>query len=137
MSEDHQDPGAGREDAGKEQESLPATGETAGTESSEGAAAMAGSSMADAMAQIRELLFGEAQRINDRQFEQLGRRIEEIGASASARLEEIEKRLDALDRRTREEQSALIVSIGTAIESVGRQIVQLDDDGETDDAAPE
>lgn len=93
--------------------------------------------VADAMTQVRELLFGEAQRNNDDHFDKLSRQVDALRAQIEDRLDRIEQQVDQLNRETKEEQSAMIVSIGAAIESVGQQIAQLGDNGAPDDAAHE
>jgi hypothetical protein len=77
--------------------------------------------------QVRDLLFGEAQRTNDQRNEQLNAAIEALRQDMSERLNLLEARLIEQDRNAEQRHIAAIRGIGTAISELGEQVSKFAD----------
>ena len=85
--------------------------------------------------QVRELLFGDAQRTNDNRIATLDGAMRAMELRLIERLDGIDRRIDELSQRTKADQASALRSVGAAIEEVGRQITALGAGQASDDAA--
>lgn len=81
----------------------------------------------DPMAQVRELLFGEAERRAHQTAEGLEAKLKQTQSELEARLARIEATAERDRIEARERNAAAIRSIGELIERVGREIVEAAD----------
>lgn len=77
----------------------------------------------DPMAQVRELLFGEAERKAQQTIEGLEAKLNQAQAQIEARLAKIEATAEQDRMEARERDAAAIRRIGEMIERVGREII--------------
>jgi hypothetical protein len=81
----------------------------------------------DPMAQVRELLFGEAERRTQQTTEGLEAKLNQARSEIEARLAKIEATAERDRMEARERHAAAIRGIGELIERVGREIVEAAD----------
>lgn len=79
----------------------------------------------DPMEQVRELLFGEAKRSTEQNFEAIEAKIEAMRADFLARLAALEGQLVQLSRDTEENHSASLHAVGSAIAQLGATVQNL------------
>ncbi len=79
----------------------------------------------DPMEQVRELLFGEAKRSAEQNFEALEAKIEAMRADFLARLAALESQITQLSRDTEENHSASLHAVGSAIAQLGATVQNL------------
>ena len=84
-----------------------------------------GAPAVDPMEQVRELLFGEAKRTAEHNFQALDEKIEAMRADFLARFAELESRLVDLARDTEQNQAASVNAIGSAIAQLGATVQNL------------
>lgn len=77
--------------------------------------------------QVRDLLFGEAQRGNDQRHDQLNAAIEALRQDMAERLNMLEARMIEQDRNTEQRHAASIRGIGAAISELGEQVSKFAD----------
>jgi alpha-D-ribose 1-methylphosphonate 5-triphosphate synthase subunit PhnG len=77
--------------------------------------------------QVRDLLFGEAQRGNDKRHDELNAAIEALRQDMPKRLNMLEARLIEQDRNAEQRHIAAIRGIGTAISELGEQVSKFAD----------
>ncbi len=91
----------------------------------EGSNEIGGAPTVDPMEQVRELLFGEAKRTAEQNFQALDEKIEAMRADFLARFAELESRLVDLARDTEQNQAASVNAIGSAIAQLGATVQNL------------
>jgi predicted phage gp36 major capsid-like protein len=79
----------------------------------------------DPMEQVRELLFGEAKRTAEQNFQALDDKLEAMRADFLARFSALESRLVDLARDTEQNQAASVNAIGSAITQLGATVQNL------------
>jgi hypothetical protein len=80
------------------------------------------------MDQIRELLFGEQQKLNDDRFVELTLRLREIEATVTRRLDTLQARLDALASEVKADQRSAFDEISRGVEELGARIRHISRD---------
>ena len=87
---------------------------------------VAGAALAlDPIEQVRELLFGEAKRTTEQNFQALDEKLGAMQADFLARFAALESRLVDLSRETEHNQAASIDAIGSAIAQLGANVQNL------------
>jgi len=84
-----------------------------------------GAGAPDPMDQVRELLFGEARRTTEQNFNALDSKLEAMRADFLARLSVLESRLADLARDTETNRAASVDAIGAAISQLGATVQNL------------
>jgi hypothetical protein len=79
----------------------------------------------DPMEQVRELLFGEAQRSTEQSFQALDAKLEAMRADFLSRIAALESRLVDLARDTEHNRAASVDAIGAAISQLGATVQNL------------
>lgn len=102
--------------AAKLEQALEAAGEAAGVASPE---------EGSTISQIRELLFGETQRKNDGQAQQLRQLIDALEAKLTARLDQLDARVKALAEASDDDRRQSLADLGRELGSLAGQITKL------------
>jgi hypothetical protein len=79
----------------------------------------------DPMEQVRDLLFGDAQRSTERQFRAMDEKIEAMRRDFLERFTLLESLLDDLARETENSRMASVDAIGSAIAQLGATVQNL------------
>lgn len=74
------------------------------------------------MDQIRELLFGEQQKLTEARFVELTLRLREIEATVTRRLDTLQARLDALASEVKADQRSAFDELSRGVEELGTRI---------------
>lgn len=77
---------------------------------------------ATTIAQVRELLFGDANRSIDQRSSQLDAKIDRLAAEMNERFNQVERRISELQAQTEERHLAAIADIGEAIVQLGTTV---------------
>lgn len=77
------------------------------------------------MEQIRDLLFGEFQRENDRRMSQLEARIRDLDTDVHHRLDALQARLDAFAGETQAERLSTFDELARGIQELGEHIRRI------------
>lgn len=72
--------------------------------------------------QVRELLFGDANRTLDQRANQLDAKIDRLAAEMNERFNQVERRISELQAQTEERHLSSISDIGDAISQLGATI---------------
>lgn len=89
------------------------------------AVSQAATMTADAMAQVRELLFGETKRTTDERLRAIENRIEALHNEMLEHVMDLQTRLDTLARDTEHSQAATVDAIGGAIAQLGATVQNM------------
>ena len=81
----------------------------------------------DPMTQVRELLFGEAERRAQQTIDGLAAKLDETRSEIEARLAQIEADAERDRTEAQDSQAAAIRALGERIERVGRDIIEAAD----------
>lgn len=92
---------------------------------SESASRVENGATADAIEQVRELLFGATKRETDGSLRAIEEKIDTMRADFLARLSALESRLVDLARDTEQSQAASIEAIGGAIAQLGASVQNM------------
>lgn len=76
----------------------------------------------DKMGQIRELLFGEYERLNAEKFAELEARVKELELSVHQRLDVLQARLDALAGEVASNQKASFDELARGLSDLGERV---------------
>lgn len=79
--------------------------------------------------QVRELLYGEAMRHQDRWVDDMEVTLQTLEQTLHRRLGDVQAAIEVLGRTLRIEQAEATRSIGLAIIEIGRQVASLGEDG--------
>ncbi len=77
---------------------------------------------ADAMDQVRDLLFGQAQKSNDERIEQLFSKIDQVSDNFNERLDQLDQKIELLTLQLDSEHKENIQQIGEGLSALGKDI---------------
>ncbi len=77
------------------------------------------------MQKVRDLLFGEAQRVTEQRLQLMERRLGDIEGSIASQLRQITRRLDEISVDMPANQRAAMLSLSRAVSGLGEEIARL------------